>query len=121
MRQALNRAVNNGSTKNPTGTQWHHIVELTRGAQKFGQNAVNSMANIVPTPTAIHIRIGVFSSSAPPWVRTLSNGNFKTVRDFVSSKSWEQQYRIGLEIWKHAMDTGGQMSQATLKKIVTGT
>jgi hypothetical protein len=46
--------------------------------------------------------------------------NPSRVRDYVSSLSWEEQYRIGLEIWQHGMETGGQLSQRMLQEIILG-
>ena len=117
-RCALNPLVNAGSRLNPANIQWHHLVEQTLNQSKFGAQAINSMANIIPTPTAVHRAISGFYSSGPAWIRTL--GDFPRVRDYISSLPWEEQYRIGLEIWQHAMSSGGQMSQQTLQHIILG-
>jgi hypothetical protein len=33
---------------------------------------------------------------------------FSKLRDFISTKPWEEQYRIGLQIWQQAMQTNGR-------------
>jgi hypothetical protein len=115
MREALNRLVNNGSTANPANIQWHHLIEVTRGAQTFGANAVNSMVNIVPTPTHVHSAITRLSASGQSWLP-----GFSRMRDYVSAQTWERQYEIGLRIWQHAMETEGQVLNAVIQKIVLG-
>ena len=94
------------------------IIEQGKGIQQFGANAINSLANVIPTPTAVHQAISGFYSSGPAWIRSL--GNFPRVRDYVSTRSWDEQYRIGLEIWQHSMTTGGQLVDKILEDIILG-
>ncbi|HEY5914357.1 MAG TPA: LamG-like jellyroll fold domain-containing protein [Verrucomicrobiae bacterium] len=115
LKAALNPLVNAGSRSNPANIRWHHIIEQTRGVQQFGERAINSLANIVPTPTPIHLEITKIYSSGHSWLP-----GFSRLRDFTSTKSWEEQYRIGMQIWQHVMATGGNMNPQTVKSIVLG-
>jgi hypothetical protein len=105
LREFLNKTIM-GTRGNPANVQWHHLVEQTGhqgvNVSRFG-NAVNSTANIVPTPTTVHSTITRFYGSAPPWVQ---NQGFASVREWMSRQTWERQYEAGLEIWKQAMNNG---------------
>lgn len=118
MRRALNYAIGNGA--NQLNIQWHHLVEQGHGVTRFGAQAIHSLANVLPTPTPIHHQITGFFGSKPDWLRTLGTGNYARVRDYVSTLSWQENYRIGLEIWKHAMNTGGRMNPQIQETIVRG-
>jgi len=55
------------------------------------------MANVAPTPAAVHQEISVFYTRVQPWLNGLS------VRQWMATQSWEVQWKAGLEIWKQAM------------------
>ena len=105
LRTTLNQALTAGS-RNLANIQWHHIVEQGHtNAIRFG-NAVNNLANVVPTPAHIHTRITTFyntTRAVPPQIRNLG---FRNVRAWMQAQDWETQYQAGLEIWKQAMRGG---------------
>src|SRR5207302_642833 len=43
--------------RNPPNIEFHHLVEQ---GSAFAKNAINSMANVVPTPIAVHRAISAF-------------------------------------------------------------
>ena len=78
------------------GFEWHHIVEQTR-AMKSGiaPEKVHNLRNIVKIPGgykgSIHSRItGIYNSKID-----LGYGKI-TVRDWISAKSFEEQFEFGL-------------------------
>jgi len=101
LRQYLNQLFTRLPGANPPGIEYHHIVEQSQeAASGFAENAINSMSNVVPTPSAAHQVISDFYQSSPEWLEGLS------VRQWMATQSWEVQWKAGLEIWKEAM-TGG--------------
>ena len=80
------------------GHAWHHIVEQHQGnINRFGAQAIHSLGNIVRLPHgagALHNRIsGLYSS-----VRFQITGSYtQTVREWVSTKSFDEQYQFGLQ------------------------
>jgi hypothetical protein len=106
--QSFRLALNQLYTKsplNPAQIQYHHIVEQTEeDLSGFTPRAINSMSNIIPTPATIHQAITDFYSTGQGWL----NGG-QTLRQFMASQPWEYQWRAGLEIWKQAMASGGQL------------
>jgi hypothetical protein len=77
------------------GRHWHHIVEANR-AGRFGAEAVHNAKNVVLLPSKIHNKISGYYSSKIPG---LTGG--KTVRQWLSSKSFEFQYKFGQKIIKN--------------------
>ena len=103
LKNALNRLFTGIRSPNPPNIQYHHLVEQGgENAQTFSPQAINSLANVVPTPTGIHQTISSFYSSAPSW---LPQG-MTTVRMWMQTQSFEVQWRAGLEVWKQAMMGG---------------
>ncbi len=117
MARWLNATMNGGRATNPSNTQWHHLVEQTAN---FSARAINSLANIVPTPTHVHRVInGIMSGGqrVHPW---LPNGGGR-LRDYIAANhpSFQEQFRIGMEIWKAAMRADGQrVSTEVIRKII---
>ncbi|MDJ0333446.1 SAR2788 family putative toxin [Planococcus sp. S3-L1] len=75
--------------------QWHHIVEqsqITRSG--FSQSTIQNTRNIVAIDIKHHNRISAYYSSKKP-----ISGN-KTVRDWLSGKSFDYQYDFGMRIMK---------------------
>ncbi|GBC60973.1 RHS repeat-associated core domain-containing pro tein [Desulfonema ishimotonii] len=87
-----------------TDIEWHHIVERAggRNIEKFGKDAMNFVANVVPTPSNIHLIISNFQKSNPAWLRRTG---FRTVWQWLESQTWDDAYRYGLDIWQTAMRT----------------
>jgi hypothetical protein len=75
------------------GMQWHHIVEQGGGRiARFGPEAIHNAENLVEVPTEIHREISGFYSSK----KAFSEG--KTVRQWLKSKSFEEQYKFGQQV-----------------------
>ncbi|ACC98018.1 hypothetical protein Emin_0461 [Elusimicrobium minutum Pei191] len=79
-----------------TNRAWHHIVEQTPSNKLlFGERALQNTDNIVPINHgvgSIHQKISSYYSSKQEFT-----GN-KTVRQWLSTQSYEQQYDFGLKI-----------------------
>lgn len=71
------------------GFEWHHIVEQRSvNVERFGAERIN---NMVALPKSLHRKISGFYSSKPPFSYPL------TVRDWLSSRSFEEQYEFGIK------------------------
>lgn len=81
-----------------SGRAIHHIVEQTPGnISTFGAKAIHNMNNVVPLPHgrgSIHAKISGFYSSKQP---AITGSRTLTVRQWLSSKSFAEQYQFGLE------------------------
>jgi RHS repeat-associated protein len=78
------------------GLQWHHVVEQGGGrVARFGPEAIHNIENLVQVPTEIHSQISGFYSSVQ---KGLSEG--KTVRQWLKTKSFEEQYQFGREVMR---------------------
>ncbi|CAN5692973.1 hypothetical protein BH11PSE3_BH11PSE3_39330 [soil metagenome] len=80
----------------PKGMEWHHIVERNKTAQ-FGQQAIHSTDNIVAIPIEAHREISGFYASKQPFSRP------HRVRDWIGSRSFEEQYEYGMERLKQVL------------------
>ncbi|NVJ09786.1 hypothetical protein HUW63_31755 [Myxococcus sp. AM001] len=80
----------------PAGTnkQWHHLVEQTPGnVKRFGPQALHNTENIIPLVKPLHVDVSAFYSSIR---RTLTGSTTLTVRQWLSTKSYEAQREFGL-------------------------
>jgi hypothetical protein len=76
------------------GNQWHHIVEQTSGnVERFGPQAIHNTENVIPLDQALHTRISAFYSSIR-W--NITGSNSLTVRQWLSTQSYEAQRKFGL-------------------------
>ncbi len=79
-----------------SGNAWHHIVEQSQiGRSGFSSNQVNNVNNIVSVPHGkgtVHAQISGFYSSKPDFT------NGMTVREWLSGKSFDEQFEFGLGI-----------------------
>ncbi|PTL77009.1 hypothetical protein [Vitiosangium sp. GDMCC 1.1324] len=76
------------------GKQWHHIVEQTPGnVKRFGGEALHNTENVAALEKPIHTRISAFYSSIQP---KITNSNTLTVRQWLSTQSYEAQREFGL-------------------------
>lgn len=74
---------------------WHHVVEQHSGnITKFGTAAIHNTKNLFKVPAAQHYQITGYYNSIPSSGYT---GNL-TVRQWLSTKSFSQQYEFGLDI-----------------------
>jgi RHS repeat-associated protein len=72
------------------GLVWHHIVEQSK-AEQFSKQMINAPGNVVAVAREINENLNAFYSSKQPFSGKL------TVRDWLKGKSWQEQYRLGLE------------------------
>jgi RHS repeat-associated protein len=72
------------------GQVWHHIVEQSKGAQ-FGDRMINAPGNVIAVSREINEKLNAFYSSKQAFSGKL------TVREWLKGKSWQEQYRLGLE------------------------
>ncbi|RYZ12836.1 MAG: hypothetical protein EOO70_08940, partial [Myxococcaceae bacterium] len=76
------------------GQEWHHIVEQTPGnVKRFGPQAVHTTENVIPLEKALHSRISSFYST----IRRELTGSPLTVRQWLSTQSFEAQREFGLQ------------------------
>ena len=98
LRNYFNELFTGSSALNPPNIEYHHIVEQAEEEiNDFAPNAINSAANVVPTPSGVHAAISNFYGTAQPWLQGIS------VRAWMAGQTWDVQWREGLEIWKQAM------------------
>ncbi len=75
------------------GNHWHHIVEQSQTG-KFGAQAIQNTKNVIAVDAGIYSKISGFYSSKQAFTGGL------TVRQWLSSQSFEQQRKFGLEVLK---------------------
>ena len=75
----------------------HHIVER-RNAARFGREAIEDPRNKIYLPREFHWRVnGLYSSKQ---VQITGEG-FRTVRQWMDTMSYEEQYLVGLKILEY--------------------
>ncbi|WP_147439263.1 hypothetical protein [Corallococcus sp. CA049B] len=76
------------------GKEWHHIVEQTEGnASRFGPQTLHNSENIVALGKDVHSGVSSLYSSKRP---RLTNSETLTVRQWLSTQSFEAQREFGL-------------------------
>jgi hypothetical protein len=76
------------------GKEWHHLVERTPGnVKRFGGEALHNTENVVALDKTLHTRISAFYSSLQP---KITNSNTLTIRQWLSTQSYEAQREFGL-------------------------
>lgn len=80
--------------------QWHHIVEQCKGNKaRFGEQAIQNTENIIAIPGGnsgdLHNRITGHYNSIQ---ETITGNSNITVREWLSEKSYEEQYEYGIDI-----------------------
>ena len=80
------------------GKAWHHIVEQTSGnVSKFGAYKIHNTNNLIKLPYgagSIHAKVSGYYSSIQPFT------GGKTVRQWLSTQSYDAQYKFGIETLK---------------------
>jgi len=93
------------------GRAWHHIVEQTpSNVARFGTDSVHNPSNIAPLEHGagtVHGRVGGFYSSKQPAVTASTT---LTVRQWLSTKSFPEQYQFGLEAMVRFGASGSSMN-----------
>ncbi|QRN94331.1 hypothetical protein JRI60_35085 [Archangium violaceum] len=83
------------------GNEWHHIVEQTPGnVKRFGGEALHNTENILALRESAHTRISALYSSIQP---KITNSNTLTVRQWLSTQSYEAQREFGLLAIKNVL------------------
>ncbi len=77
------------------GQVWHHIVEQTdANVARFGAESIHNTGNLIRLPHGagtIHARVSGYYSSIQPFT------NGQTVRQWLSTQSYEAQYNFGIQ------------------------
>ncbi len=84
--------------RNPFNMDWHHLVE--KNQTQFGAHAINSVANLVPTPRTPH------RSHITPYFKRhkFTNGGGE-LRNWLKKqkKGYGYQWRLGVVVWYKAV------------------
>jgi hypothetical protein len=78
------------------GNEWHHIVEQSQikaSRAGFAPEMIQNVSNVVNVSKDLHRQISAYYSRIDPALSRIM-----TVRDYVSSMSFEQQYEFGLSV-----------------------
>jgi hypothetical protein len=79
------------------GNVWHHIVEQrSPNMKRFGPEGIHNTQNIVAVPQHVNQTIADYYSRK----RRFTGG--LTVRQWVGSKSWREQFEFGQRVLNHA-------------------
>ena len=79
------------------GNVWHHVVEQRRAnVEQFGAEAIHNTTNVVSVPREVNQKIADYYSSIRPFT------NQQTVRQWLGSQSWRQQYSFGQQMLQKA-------------------
>ncbi len=87
----------------------HHFVEQGRGVARFGMRAIQSIANSFPLKADLHQLTSNFSSSGHRLVDFMANppyNRFTTVRNYVSTLSWQKQWEWGKAVYDYVIMNG---------------
>jgi RHS repeat-associated protein len=83
---------------------WHHIVEQNpANISQFGQRALQNTQNLVPIDRILHRRISALYSSIRP---DITGSTSQTVRQWLSSQSYQNQMVCGHRILSHVLSGG---------------
>ncbi|MCR5105749.1 MAG: hypothetical protein K6B68_15045 [Eubacterium sp.] len=86
------------------GKEWHHIVEQCQAKAKrsgFDISEINKVSNVKATPKDVHKEISRYYSSKQDFTGNL------TFRDWLNGKSYDEQYKYGIETWEREMKKAG--------------
>ncbi len=76
------------------GKEWHHIVEQTKSnVKRFGGEALHNTENVTALDKALHTRVSALFSRK---VFRITGSRTLTVRQWLSSQSYEAQREFGL-------------------------
>ena len=79
------------------GRQWHHIVEQCQAKTTragFSNLWINNTNNVVSVSEKVHQEISAYYSS----IQSFTNG--LTVRNWLNTQSFEEQFKFGIEVLK---------------------
>jgi RHS repeat-associated protein len=92
-----------------SNTRVHHFVEQGRGVVQFGLKAIHSIANSVPLRQDLHQLISNFYSSGVNLLQFMEKPpfcNYRLLRDYVSSLSWQSQWQWGKAVYDYVIMNG---------------
>ena len=84
--------------------QWHHIVEQCQAKatrSNFDVSDINKVSNVKATPNEVHKEISRYYSSKQDFTGNL------TFRDWLNGKSYDEQYKYGMQVWETEMKKAG--------------
>ncbi len=82
------------------GKVWHHIVEQRAGnIDRFGAQAIHNTSNVVAVDRSVNQAIANYYSSIP--TKGFTGG--KTVREWLGTKSFTEQYKFGRDVLERAI------------------
>ena len=84
--------------------QWHHIVEQCQAKatrSNFDVSDINKVSNVKATPNDVHKEISRYYSSKHDFTGNL------TFRDWLNGKSYDEQYKYGMQVWETEMKKAG--------------
>jgi RHS repeat-associated protein len=83
------------------GRAWHHIVEqTTSNISKFGSENIHNIDNVINIDHgagSLHAKVSGYYSSIQP---TITGSSTMTVRQWLSGKSYQEQYNFGIGVLK---------------------
>ena len=79
------------------GKEWHHIVTQAQES-RFGADLIHSTDNVVAIPIDVHIELHSFYGSKQDFTDGMR------VRDWLKSKSFQEQYEYGAETLRQIME-----------------
>lgn len=77
------------------------MIKRMAGKGKFAAENIYGAKNVVELPTSVHQKISAFYSSKQ---ERITGKGFKTVRDWLNTKSYEEQYEFGKRVVDHYLN-----------------
>ena len=94
----------------PSGTEIHHFVQQHKdNIARFGKESIHSVANSMPMTKRLHDVITRYTNSGwrkVPWMQEALYNRHTRVYEYLSSLSWEQQWRFGKAMYIYVIEKG---------------
>ncbi|NLN77697.1 MAG: hypothetical protein GX141_02105 [Armatimonadetes bacterium] len=74
------------------------IIPKFAGKGKFAAESIHSKKNLIELPNDVHKKISAFYSSKNT---KITGEEFNTVRDWLNTKSYDEQYKFGKKVVDH--------------------
>jgi hypothetical protein len=82
----------------------HHIIGQGWRNKDLSRNLINNFENVISTSRGTHGQITQFFNRGKNFYDFLGKTNFRTLGEYVSSKSWQKQFNFGLKILDYALE-----------------
>lgn len=80
------------------GKVWHHVVEKrAANVKRFGAERIHNTMNAVPVPRQVNQALANYYSTVQPFTKG------QTVRQWLGSQSWRQQFEYGQKTLQKAL------------------